>query len=208
VTTNIYATSCLHLGGTRRPVDPIEERLKEELSDLQPGQLILLLGDIIDPEPGWEDANNDWWFPDLLPWPWEHRVPTLHWPSSVYAFAGANYPGHPWSHHHDTVTHEEEVRIATRERLLIGNHDSKVCMLASHFPFVSCSYGGLERVMGQAWQDLMDEVKPDCLVFGHLHEPYVDRIPRDINGVPVFLVSDHSKGSPVLHRIRIPSENG
>jgi len=107
----------------------------------------------------------------------------------VALLEGGNYGSLPWSHHHDTLTREQEGQHAQLMAITAG--DAHILM--SHFPFFS------NQVAKEIWKDSLDMTKIEHLVFGHLHQEYFSSLPRTFMGRTVQLVSDHDV--QVLHEI-------
>lgn len=211
----MWATSCLHLGGTKG--SETLARALEELSKLKRGSSILLLGDIIDPtQQGFEQAeklweafrelsvdalwvkgNNDWWVDRSHRWVplREYIKPSvLNWRGWLHTFEGGNYQNLPWSQHHDTLTLEEEQQWAT---LLPINCPREASVLASHFPF---TWHRQDSRMFSWWEAALQKTNIQHLVFGHLHEDYLDRISDQHQDWTIQVVSDHRER--VFHEVK------
>lgn len=182
---------------------------------------IILLGDIIDPvPPGLEMAdelheamltrdldamyrkgNNDWWLDHschrVRLWDQHHEVGTrsIEFPEVVF-IDGGNYPGMPWSHHHDVITTDQEQQWAALLALdgqdTGDSHLEPPSVLASHFPIIS-------GFMMEWWKAALQQTEIRTLVFGHLHEPYLDSILREYGSWKIILASDHRER--MLHEI-------
>ncbi len=191
----------------------------EELKSIPPCSRILLLGDIVDPtqegllqgrelfnrfqdqrhDVRFVPGNNDWWATRTgqKHHLWETYQPKS-WPLAkwLHTFEGGNYQNLPWAHHHDTISLEEEQKWST---LLALDAREDATVLASHFPFVYQDKNlGLSAMMSW-WDAALEKTNIQTLVFGHLHEEYLDQIPDEYKGRKIQVVSDHRER--LLHEV-------
>jgi len=144
-------------------------------------------------------GNNDWWMPRVMKIPQicYHKTCNRHklveW---LFCLDGGNYKDLPWSHHHDTISREDEQQWAILMEL---DCPKEATVLASHFPFVAQSKEGFGYAMSW-WNAAIEKTNIKTLVFGHLHEEYFDSIPNEHGGRKIQVVSDHRER--LLHEIQ------
>lgn len=159
-------------------------KFKEAMLDLEdlgglPGAKVLLRG------------NHDYWWPSItrlreaLP----PRMYALQHDSLLLgnlAIAGSRGWDTPGSYGFS----EEDEKIYRREleRLALSLSSTKSLhyehlILALHYPPYSATGGPT------GFTELIDEYRPTCVVYGHLHGADPARLPQDWNGIPLHFVS-------------------
>ncbi len=159
-------------------------RLEDALPDLEaiaalPGRKVILRG------------NHDYWWPSIsklrraLP-PGMYALQNDAVVIEGVAVAGTRGWITPFER--DFTEHDEKIyrREAERLRLSLAGaarkpHDRLV--IAMHYP----PFGpGGEPTL---FTDLIEEARPDAVVFGHLHTADPEKLPRDWKGIPLYLVA-------------------
>lgn len=115
----------------------------------------------------------------------------------LYTMEGGNYMDLPWSHHHDTISREAEYQWST---LLTLDCPLEATVLASHFPFVAYDKQRGLSYAQEHWNISLQCTNIKTLIFGHLHEEYVDEIADEFGGCKIQIVSDHRER--LLHEVK------
>lgn len=178
-------------------------KLPEAMVDLAditqlPGTKILLRG------------NHDYWWPSItrlrqmLP----PRMHALQHDSLIIgnlAVAGSRGWDTPGSYNfspEDEKIYKREVERLALSLKTIQGQEYEYLILAMHYPPYSSSGGA------SGFTELIDQYRPTCVVYGHLHGADPQRLPQDWNGIPLHFVSaDVVRFRPQLiletsHRLR------
>jgi predicted phosphohydrolase len=159
-------------------------RLEEALPDLQalaqlPGVKVLIRG------------NHDYWWPSIsrlraaLP-PGMHALQNDAFVYQGIAVAGTRGWITPFDR--EFTEHDEKIYRREAERLRLSLTDAKKkphdhLIIALHYP----PFGpGGEPTL---FTELIEEARPDAVVFGHLHTAIPEKLPRGWKGIPLHLVA-------------------
>ncbi|MDX2005120.1 MAG: metallophosphoesterase [Meiothermus sp.] len=158
-------------------------RLREAMADLGdiaalPGTKVLLRG------------NHDYWWPSIsklrqaLP-PRMHALQHDSLMIGSLAIAGTrgwDCPGGYGFTEEDEKIYRREIERLSLSLKSVQGHDYEHLILALHYPPF-----GWQGATG--FTELIDQYKPTCVVYGHLHGANPELLPREWNGVPLHFVS-------------------
>ncbi|MBF6594053.1 MAG: metallophosphoesterase [Thermaceae bacterium] len=159
-------------------------KLKEALLDLEdiarlPATKVLLRG------------NHDYWWPSItrLRQALPPRMYALQHDSlliGTIAIAGSrgwDTPGSYGFSEEDGKIYKRELERLSLSLASTQKLEYQHLILALHYPPYSPTGGPT------GFTELIDEYKPTCVVYGHLHGADPNRLPQDWNGIPLYFVS-------------------
>ncbi len=161
-------------------------KLPDAMQDLNriaslPGKKILLRG------------NHDYWWPSIsklraaLPpnmFALQNDAVVIG-NTAICGTRGWTCPGED-TEHFDKEDEKIYVRELERLRLAIKNLEGKSysrLVIALHFPPFNSKF------KASGFTDILEETKPDAVVFGHVHGADPNRIPKDWCGIPLHFVA-------------------
>jgi len=168
-------------------------RLEEALPDLMalarlPGVKVLIRG------------NHDYWWPSISRLRAALPSGMVALQNDAYVYGGVAVAGtRGWITPFDRefTEHDEKIYRREAERLRLSLADAakkphEHLIVALHYP----PFGpGGEPTL---FTELIEEARPDAVVFGHLHGADPERLPKDWKGIPMHLVAaDVVRFSPV-----------
>lgn len=190
----LWATSCLHL----RPetLDSVLSRQAVDMVGAGDSDVLLLVGDIIEPVTGWSKSLQVLLDTVKLPYIWVRgnndfcksgnlysRELTYVYGRKIYVHTGVNLPWTPWASAHTVATTDEIDKfygeMASDCLGDDGFSNGHVQVIATHYPFISRFNDG--SWYGGRFFDLLSQLPSlKHLVFGHVHpQTYVTRVGQD-----------------------------
>ncbi len=159
-------------------------RLEEALPDLMalarlPGVKVLIRG------------NHDYWWPSISRLRAALPPGMVALQNDAYVYGGVAVAGtRGWITPFDRefTEHDEKIYRREAERLKLSLADAakkphEHLIVALHYP----PFGpGSEPTL---FTELIEEARPDAVVYGHLHGADPERLPKDWKGIPVHLVA-------------------